>query len=86
MQAFQSAPLVDQEEWKTKQNIESLKTKEKLPVIVFSHGIKTNRTTYSTFCTQLASEGNVVAAVEHRLDVVCLKQKILWYYMRIEGF
>ena len=81
MQAFQNVPLVDQEEWKAKQKIESLKTKEKLPFIVFSPGNKSNRTTYSTFCTQLSSEGNVVAAVEHRLEVVCLKEKIFRYYM-----
>ena len=36
MQAFQSAPLVDQEQWKAKQNMESLKTKEKLPVIMLA--------------------------------------------------
>ena len=72
LEGFQNAPLIDQEEWKTKQTQEKLKSKGKLPVIVFSHGIMSSRNTYSTFCTQLASEGNVVVAVEHRLDVVCL--------------
>ena len=48
---------------------------------MFSPGNKSNRTTYSTFSTQLSSEGNVVAAVEHRLEIVCLKEKIFRYYM-----
>ena len=69
LEGFQNAPLIDQEEWKTKQTQEKLKSKGKLPVIVFSHGIMSSRNTYSTFCTQLASEGNVAVAVEHRLDV-----------------
>ena len=72
LEGFQNAPLIDQEEWKTKQTQEKLKSKTKLPVIVFSHGILSSRNTYSTFCTQLASEGNVVVAIEHRLDLVCL--------------
>ena len=72
LEGFQNAPLIDEEEWKIKQTQEKLKSKAKLPVIVFSHGIMSSRNTYSTFCTQLASEGNVVVAVEHRLDVVCL--------------
>lgn len=50
--ALWQAPLVDSD--------------EKFPVVVLSHGIGGNRTTYSTFCCELASHGYVVAALEHR--------------------
>lgn len=38
---------------------------DKLPVVVFSHGIGTNRYLYSTLSSYLASHGFLVAAMEH---------------------
>lgn len=40
-----------------------------LPVVLFSHGLGGLRTTYSTVCTDLASHGFLVAAIEHRYAV-----------------
>lgn len=39
---------------------------QSLPCVVFSHGLGGNRLIYSTYCCELASQGCLVACVEHR--------------------
>ncbi|CAK9234888.1 unnamed protein product [Sphagnum troendelagicum] len=39
--------------------------KQRLPVVIFSHGIWACHTTYSATCVDLASHGYIVVAVEH---------------------
>ena len=43
-----------------------LNSKRRYPVVIFSHGIGGNRTCNTTVCCELASQGYIVAAVEHR--------------------
>lgn len=48
------------------QNVEPLKLNDqKFPVIIFSHGIASCRTTYSNICYELASYGFVVVGMNH---------------------
>uniref|UniRef100_T1JB49 Flavin-containing monooxygenase n=1 Tax=Strigamia maritima TaxID=126957 RepID=T1JB49_STRMM len=49
----------------------------KFPILVFSHGLGGCRTTYSTICTELSSNGFFVAAIEHRDRSACYS-----YYFR----
>jgi platelet-activating factor acetylhydrolase len=41
-------------------------SKQRLPVVVVSHGLAGSRNMYAALCTSLASQGYVVAAIEHR--------------------
>ena len=50
-----------------------LKEQQKRPVVVFSHGLAACRTSYSYVCTDLASRGYFVAAVEHGDGSGCLR-------------
>jgi platelet-activating factor acetylhydrolase len=45
---------------------------DKLPVIVFSHGLGGCRMVYSTTCIDVASHGLLVAAVEHKDQSACI--------------
>lgn len=45
---------------------EDFDSREKFPVIIFSHGLGGSRLCYSTICGELASFGCIVIAVEHR--------------------
>ncbi|WKY09053.1 hypothetical protein Q1695_001865 [Nippostrongylus brasiliensis] len=52
-------------------------SKRSFPVVVFSHGLSGCRHFYSTFCASLASNGFVVAAVEHSDYSACWTYKLV---------
>mmetsp|Transcript_13844 Transcript_13844/g.39199 ORF Transcript_13844/g.39199 Transcript_13844/m.39199 type:complete len:349 (-) Transcript_13844:1308-2354(-) len=47
----------------------------KFPVLIFSHGLAGMRTTYSSLCSDFASHGYIVAALEHRDGSACVTYK-----------
>ncbi|GMT05185.1 hypothetical protein PENTCL1PPCAC_27359 [Pristionchus entomophagus] len=48
----------------------------RLPLILFSHGVGESRHQHSSLCSALASEGYVVAAIEHRDYSACWTYKL----------
>ncbi|XP_038062918.1 platelet-activating factor acetylhydrolase-like isoform X2 [Patiria miniata] len=53
------------------ENAPLAKSDAPFPVLIFSHGLSSCRTTYSSICVEMASQGFVVAAVEHRDRSAC---------------
>eukprot|EP00088_Acartia_fossae_P013923 TRINITY_DN17381_c0_g1_i12.p1 TRINITY_DN17381_c0_g1~~TRINITY_DN17381_c0_g1_i12.p1 ORF type:complete len:421 (-),score=75.94 TRINITY_DN17381_c0_g1_i12:191-1453(-) len=49
---------------------------ERFPVVLFSHGLIACRTTYSTLCTDIASQGYYVAALEHGDSSACVRMML----------
>eukprot|EP00877_Chromochloris_zofingiensis_P001284 jgi/Chrzof1/11156/Cz05g26010.t1 len=55
------------------------------PVVLFSHGAAGMRNTYSVFCTELASKGFVVAALEHADGTASCVQLANGEYQMLKG-
>lgn len=65
--ALLDAPLIDQHFFQDHVSNDVIKKHgNKLPVVILSHGLSACRSFYSAFCTELASQGFIVAAIEHR--------------------
>ena len=56
----------DDKNEKHKKHEKNKKNQTKLPVVVFSHGLAGNRNMYAGLLSSLASQGYLVAAIEHR--------------------
>ena len=65
-------PHKDQSAEEEQQTFTAPPTPKPFPVVVFSHGLAAMRTIYCGICSDLASKGSVVVAVEHRCVIVRL--------------
>lgn len=70
--AYPNAPLLspahsnsEQKDPHSPGSSSSIQAATKWPFVIFSHGLGGSRTGYSHYCTQLASDGYVVLAMEH---------------------
>lgn len=48
----------------------------RFPLVLFSHGLIACRTTYSSLCTDIASHGYIVAAIEHGDKSACVRMHL----------
>ena len=65
-QTFADAPLASDKDYSTSPQY-SMKN---MPVLICSHGLAANRAGLTALCSEFASYGYVVAAVEHRYFVI----------------
>lgn len=49
---------------------------DRFPLVLFSHGLIACRTTYSSLCTDIASHGYIVAAIEHGDKSACVRMHL----------
>jgi platelet-activating factor acetylhydrolase len=59
-------PLAHDSSGSHKEDATNTASGPRFPVIVFSHGMASSRTSYTHLCGELASRGYIVVAVEHR--------------------